>query len=195
MNKTHVPWNGFCERLMSFSACFGKATACFFQNNLEAEWIAGPLFSPPLPFFFSLCIFVFFLKYMDKSVMNHLNLCPEKRQRTTFPNSEACTSINASSGQLCLGFFVAAMGVFLDVLFIIPGFGCVVCLYKGAGLNRECICSSEINHFILCMSIRYRKSAFGTMYPLQWMPHLTYLLWTNQICVFFLPAIEAKKCM
>lgn len=52
-----------------------------------------------------------------------------------------------SSGQLRLGFFVAAIVVFLDVLFITPGFGCVVCLYKGAGLNRECICSSEINPF------------------------------------------------
>lgn len=52
-----------------------------------------------------------------------------------------------SSGQLRLGFFLAAMVVFLDVLFITPGFGCVVYLYKGAGLNRECICSSEINHF------------------------------------------------
>ena len=101
---------------------------------------------------------------------------------------------NVSSGQLHLGFLVAAMVVFLDVLFITPGFGCVGCLYKGAGLNRECICSSEINRFFLCMSTSYRKSAFGTMYPWQCMPHVTSLSWTNQICDFS-PRDRAKKCM
>ena len=69
-------------------------------------------------------------------------------------------SLSVSSGPWLPPLLVAALAMFSDVLFIIPVFGYVDrvwLLYKGAGLNREWVCGSEIDLSILQMYVNYRK--------------------------------------
>lgn len=87
---------------------------------------------------------------------------------------------------------MAATVGFLGVLFVIPGFGYVVCLYKGAGLNREHICSST-TLFRACLSVTENQHLGQSILCSECHTQPTYYEPTKD--VIFLPAIEAKKCM